>query len=63
MLTAADCLGAQWTGSGPNSDVCVEVARWGEDTLVRDSKDPEGPVLRLSAAEWANFEARIRANG
>lgn len=29
--------------------------------LVRDSKDPDGPQLRFSAAEWADFTAGVRA--
>lgn len=28
---------------------------------VRDSKDPDGPVLRFGAVEWASFVARVRA--
>lgn len=28
---------------------------------VRDSKDPDGPVLRFSSAEWAAFVAGARA--
>ena len=27
------------------------------DILVRDSKDPDGPVLRFTAAEWQAFIA------
>jgi hypothetical protein len=33
---------------------CVEVAQRRE-MLIRDSKDPEGPVLRYTEAEWAAF--------
>ncbi|HEY0531244.1 MAG TPA: DUF397 domain-containing protein [Actinoplanes sp.] len=33
---------------------CVEIAqRW--EMVVRDSKNPEGPVLRYTQAEWAAF--------
>jgi len=28
---------------------------------VRDSKDPDGPVLVVSRDEWARFTARLRA--
>lgn len=31
---------------------CVEVAGMGGVIGVRDSKDPEGPVLRLTRANW-----------
>lgn len=35
---------------------CVEVAPLpGGGVAVRDSKDPEGPSLRFTAAEWAAF--------
>ena len=34
---------------------CVEVARIGDGIAVRDSKDPHGPVLRFTRAEWAAF--------
>jgi hypothetical protein len=27
----------------------------GGGVAVRDSKDPEGPILRFTAAEWAAF--------
>ncbi len=46
--------------SGPYSDNCVEVAvatNAAGDTLVgvRDSRDPEGPVLTFDRAEWEAF--------
>ncbi|HZN17253.1 MAG TPA: DUF397 domain-containing protein [Micromonosporaceae bacterium] len=34
---------------------CVEVALTGNDVAVRDSKNPDGPVLRFSMDEWAAF--------
>ena len=38
------------------SGQCVEVSDDdGEHILVRDSKDPTGPVLRFTRAEWAAF--------
>ncbi|MFF5171345.1 DUF397 domain-containing protein [Micromonospora sp. NPDC000089] len=54
-----DLSSARWrksTRSGSNGGDCVEVA----DNLpgviaVRDSKDPEGPVLTFSPAAWAVF--------
>ncbi len=36
---------------------CVEVAVAGPAVGVRDSKDPDGPVLVLPAAAWAHFVA------
>lgn len=34
---------------------CVEIAEWGDRTAVRDSKNPEGPVLSFDPAEWREF--------
>jgi hypothetical protein len=37
---------------------CVEVARNNPDTVaVRDSKDPDGPILRLTPTAWVHFTA------
>lgn len=42
---------------------CVEVADLDRGhRAVRDSKDPNGPVLRFTPAEWAAFTAGVRAN-
>ncbi|WP_242422555.1 DUF397 domain-containing protein, partial [Frankia torreyi] len=40
--------------------MCVEVAPLGEGIVVRDSKNPSGPVLAFSAAEWDAFLAGAR---
>lgn len=40
--------------SGVNG-ACVEVAPAGDAVAVRHSKDPDGPVLMYTAAEWAAF--------
>ncbi|MEV0271657.1 DUF397 domain-containing protein [Hamadaea sp. NPDC050747] len=34
---------------------CVEAASQGDEILVRDSKDPSGPVLRFTRREWEAF--------
>ena len=39
---------------------CVEVAQMPDVVLVRDSKDPDGPVLRVSRAAWAAFVDGVR---
>lgn len=41
---------------GGNGD-CVEVAASGDEILVRDSKDPNGPTLAYSAQDWRRFLA------
>ena len=41
---------------------CAEVAALpGSMTGVRDSKDPDGPVLEVTAAAWAAFLARVKS--
>ena len=41
--------------SGGNGGSCVEVRRHEQAIQVRDSKDPEGPILRFTAKEWEAF--------
>jgi hypothetical protein len=44
--------------SGTNGGNCVEVARNLPGIVtVRDSKNPEGPVLVFTPSEWAAFVA------
>jgi hypothetical protein len=40
---------------------CVEMADGGDAVLVRDSKDPSGPVLRFTRTEVAAWLAGARA--
>ena len=43
------------------SGACVEVAAlFGEGIQVRDSKNPQGPVLQISQVGWAAFLSRTR---
>ncbi|MET8247872.1 DUF397 domain-containing protein [Streptomyces sp. NPDC005202] len=43
---------------------CVEVARNIPGTVaVRDSKDPDGPILTLSPVAWGWFTAYARRKG
>jgi len=48
------------SGGGGTGGDCVEVAP-GEPVQVRDSKDPEGPILTISAAGWQEFLAGVKA--
>lgn len=41
--------------AGCESGVCVEVADIGTAIAVRDSKNPDGPALVFSRAEFAAF--------
>jgi len=61
-----DQPGAIWRTSSysGNQSTCVEVAtnlldRTGR-IMVRDSKDPDGPVLSFTPAEWEAFTAGVR---
>jgi hypothetical protein len=60
-----DLSRAEWrksSYSSNNGGNCVEVARnLPKIVAVRDSKDPSGPALILSADQWAGFIARIRS--
>jgi hypothetical protein len=48
--------------SGSNGGDCVEVARaLPAAVAVRDSKDPDGPKLIFTPADWAAFTETIRA--
>lgn len=46
------------TASGPND--CVEVAFAGKSVLVRNSREPAGPWLSFSRAEWMAFLTGVR---
>jgi len=47
--------------SGGNGGDCVEVARaLPAAVAVRDSKDPDGPKLIFTVADWIAFTAAIR---
>ncbi|WP_306216357.1 DUF397 domain-containing protein [Actinoplanes sp. RD1] len=52
----------EWKRSSYCADgACVEVALDGEHVAMRDAKDPQGPVMRVSRQDWQNFTARIVA--
>lgn len=46
--------------TGCGGGTCVEVALIGDEVLVRDGKDPSGPILRYSLDEWAAFAEGVR---
>lgn len=52
----------EWRKSSYSSDEggdCIEVATCPHAIHVRDSKNPTGPVLTLSATAWAAFLADV----
>jgi hypothetical protein len=53
-----DLSNAAWRKSRRSSqgdNACVEVARLPRLVAVRDSKDPDGPKLTFTPAEWHSF--------
>lgn len=53
-----NCLEVRWVRSSrsTNNGQCVEAAATGDGGVqLRDSKDPDGPVLTYTAAEWEAF--------
>ncbi|MFJ8441987.1 DUF397 domain-containing protein [Kitasatospora griseola] len=56
---------ARWVKSSysGNGGQCVEIATdyvtSAATLLVRDSKDPNGPVLTFSSTDWAAFTAAV----
>jgi predicted secreted Zn-dependent protease len=47
--------------SNSNGGGCVEVGLGGPLVVIRDSKNPDGPKLIVSAAEWSAFLAGVKA--
>ncbi|GGM82991.1 DUF397 domain-containing protein [Thermopolyspora flexuosa] len=64
MTYEIDLSGAMWrksSHSGQNGE-CVEVAALAAGRVaVRDSKNPGGTALVVSAADWAAFISRIKS--
>jgi hypothetical protein len=58
-----DLSNATWrksSYSGGNGGNCIEVAALSDGSrAVRDSKDPSGPVLMFSPAEWRTFTSAV----
>ena len=38
---------------------CAEVSHVADEVWIRDSKNPDGPVLRCSRERWASFIAGL----
>ncbi len=57
-----DLSSARWFKSSRSgaSENCVEAAFLPNDLVgVRDSKNPSGPALIFTAAEWSSFTAAL----
>ncbi|WP_435588968.1 DUF397 domain-containing protein [Micromonospora chalcea] len=58
-----DLTGAVWRKAtrSNNGGECVEVADNLSDVVgLRDSKDPEGPALRIAPQAWYSFVAGVK---
>jgi hypothetical protein len=51
---------AKSSHSTPNGGNCVQVRRTTTAVQIRDSKNPDGPVLTFTPAEWQAFTAAIK---
>ena len=63
MTGRPDVVNVTWRKSSRSDSqgVCVEVTRLaGGGWAVRDSKDPHGPILIFTTAEWTAFVGGIR---
>jgi len=61
-----DLTHAQWRKSSYSSanGACVEVAQnLPEIVAIRDSKNPDDPMLLISPADWEIFLSGLRAGG
>ena len=59
-----DMSSATWrksSYSGANGGNCIEIAAAARTVVVRDSKDPDGPVLAFRPNDWQRFADRVKA--
>ena len=49
--------------SGSNGGNCIEVAATDRAVAARDSKNPGGAKLAVTAAAWTAFTSQLKANG
>jgi hypothetical protein len=47
--------------SGANGGNCIEIAAAAHTVAVRDSKDPDGPVLAFTPNDWQQFADQVKA--
>lgn len=57
-----DLTNARWRKSSRSSanGQCVEWAELDQTVAVRDSKNPDGPVLLFTPGEWAAFVEGVK---
>jgi Domain of unknown function (DUF397) len=61
-MSKTDLTHATWrksTHSGGGNE-CVEIAGLGPTIAIRDSKNPHGPTLTLTLADWRALAADVK---
>ncbi len=48
--------------TGDNGGTCVEIATADLAVVVRDSQDPDGPLLAFARDEWKAFAEQVKAD-
>jgi hypothetical protein len=43
-----------------NNSACVEISERPETIALRDSKDPEGPIIEVARADWRAFVDAVK---
>jgi hypothetical protein len=66
-VRAGDRAAAGWrkssrSGGGGEQTDCVEVAEFPDRVAMRDSKNPDRPVLAVPRAQWRAFLSDLRMN-
>ncbi|MFA1546616.1 DUF397 domain-containing protein [Actinomadura chokoriensis] len=62
MIPTSDLSAVNWrkaSRSDHHGGDCVEVAGVAQVVAVRDSKDPDGPKLAFTSADWRAFTRRV----
>ncbi|MES9542476.1 DUF397 domain-containing protein [Actinomadura sp. NPDC000600] len=65
-MTGSDLARARWRKSSRSSSQtqeCVEAAAAAGLVAVRDSKDPDGPVLTFTLDAWSSLLDRLKIRG
>lgn len=51
----------EWKSAACTNDTCVQVARDGDEFLIRNPKEPDLGPLRFTEAEWDAFVQGAKA--